>query len=82
MTRAAVLALAGRRGWAAMEVTLPLAVVGQAQEVFLTNSLMEVLPVVRIDGVPVGAGSPGPITQALAAAFAALPRQAQDGDGD
>lgn len=36
-----------------------------ADEVFLTNSLGEVLPVARVDGRPIGAGSPGDITKLL-----------------
>lgn len=38
-------------------------------EVFVSSSIREILPVVRIDGAPVGAGAPGPLTVALLAAF-------------
>ena len=34
-----------------------------ADEAFLTNSLMEVMPLVRLDGRPLGAGQPGPVTR-------------------
>lgn len=40
-------------------------------EVFLTNALMGVMPVTRIDGEPVGDGLPGPVTAQIAAALAA-----------
>lgn len=40
-----------------------------ATEVFLTNSLFEVLPVVRIDGEPVGRGAPGSTTTAVQTAL-------------
>ncbi len=40
-----------------------------AQELFLTATTMEVMPVVRLDGKPVGAGTPGPITVKLREAF-------------
>jgi len=47
--------------------------------VFITGSTVEVLPVVLLDGRRIGAGRPGPITQALqegyrAAVAAALAR--------
>jgi branched-chain amino acid aminotransferase len=37
----------------------------KADEVFLTNSLVEVLPVTKIDGKNVGSGTPGDITRLL-----------------
>jgi branched-chain amino acid aminotransferase len=43
-----------------------------ADEVFLTNSIMEVMPVVSIDGQAVGGGRPGPVTRRLAEAYKAL----------
>ncbi len=36
-----------------------------ADEVFVTGSVREVVPVVRIDDAPVGNGRPGPLTRAL-----------------
>jgi branched-chain amino acid aminotransferase len=72
VTRAVVLTLARARGLVAREETLSPAEVREAEEVFLTNTLMEVLPVTRLDGAPVGAGRPGPVTRALAVDFRAL----------
>lgn len=40
-----------------------------ATEVFLTGTTVEVLPVVRIDGKPIGSGEPGPVTRQLAKRF-------------
>ncbi|AUX39163.1 branched-chain amino acid aminotransferase [Sorangium cellulosum] len=40
-----------------------------AEEVFITSSLREIVPVVRVDAHVVGAGVPGPKTRALHAAF-------------
>jgi D-alanine transaminase len=40
-----------------------------APEVFLTGTTVEVLPVVRIDGKPIGSGEPGPVTRQLAKRF-------------
>ena len=77
VTRALVLALARARGWLTSEATLSLAEVQEAEEVFLTNTLMEVLPVTRVDGAVIGAGQPGPLTLALAADFQQLRSQAE-----
>ncbi len=40
-----------------------------ADECFITNTTVEVLPVTRIDGDAVGSGRPGEITQSLRAAY-------------
>ncbi|HZE89662.1 MAG TPA: aminotransferase class IV [Verrucomicrobiae bacterium] len=42
-----------------------------ADEVFVTSTLQEVMPVVRLNGRPVGAGVPGPLTRRLHALFLA-----------
>lgn len=44
----------------------------QAQEAFLTNSLMEIMPLVEVDGKAIGAGQPGPVTEQLRAEYAKL----------
>jgi D-alanine transaminase len=36
-----------------------------AEEIFLTSTTAEVLPVIAVDGQPVGAGRPGPIARAV-----------------
>ncbi len=41
-----------------------------AQECFLTNTSMEILPVVSVDGRPIGAGKPGTLTRRLQSLFA------------
>ncbi|MGH9428189.1 MAG: D-amino-acid transaminase, partial [Terriglobia bacterium] len=41
----------------------------RADEIFLTGTTVEVLPVIRVDGNPVGSGKPGPVTLKLQAAF-------------
>jgi branched-subunit amino acid aminotransferase/4-amino-4-deoxychorismate lyase len=42
-----------------------------AEEIFLTNSIMQVMPVCRIERHAVGADKPGPVTLRLAEAYAA-----------
>lgn len=43
----------------------------QVDELFLTGTSTEVLPIVRVDGRTIGDGKPGPITQRLAATYRA-----------
>lgn len=40
-----------------------------AEEVFVTSTLQEVMPVARLNGRPVGAGAPGPVTRRLHGLF-------------
>jgi branched-subunit amino acid aminotransferase/4-amino-4-deoxychorismate lyase len=40
-----------------------------ADEVFLTSTTREVLPIVQVDDTKIGAGTPGPITKALLGGF-------------
>jgi len=43
----------------------------QADECFLSNTTMEVMPATILDGRPIGAGKPGPLTQKLLRLFVA-----------
>ena len=43
-----------------------------ADEVFITSSIREVVPVIAADGAPAGGGRPGPVTARLLAAYRAL----------
>jgi D-alanine transaminase len=50
-----------------------------AEEMFLTSSTREVVPISRVDGKPVGAGKPGPVTLMLLRAYrAAIERLAAE----
>ena len=44
---------------------------GRADEIFLTSTTREIVPVSRLDGRPVGTGSPGPVTSRIRELFAA-----------
>jgi branched-chain amino acid aminotransferase len=74
ITRAAVLELcAGAR--LPVEVRdLSLTEVYRADEMFCTGTLGELAPVTRVDGRPIGAGTPGPVTARLAALYRELTR--------
>jgi branched-chain amino acid aminotransferase len=75
ITRDAVLELAFREGMNTAEVPLTKHDVYVADEVFLTGSAAEVVPVVKIDGRTIGDGKPGPVSKLLKVKFADLVRQ-------
>lgn len=77
ITRDAILELAGDMKLAAEERVLTRHDLFNADEVFLTGTAAEVIPVVKIDGRKIGTGKPGPITGKLLAAF----RQMTQKDG-
>ena len=76
VTRDLVLRLARRLGVPVREEPLGAARVKRAAEVFVTASTVEVLPVVRLDGRRVGAGTPGPVTRRLQDAYRRQVRRA------
>ncbi|MDC3952944.1 aminotransferase class IV [Polyangium jinanense] len=69
ITRAHILAIAGEAGLSVELRPLVPDDVRTADEVFLSSSLRELLPVVAVDGAPIGSGKPGPNTRALHLAF-------------
>ncbi len=69
VTRATVLDLAPRVGVRVDETTLPLASLRGADEVLLTASTREVVPVVQVDDAVIGSGRPGPVAAQLLAAY-------------
>lgn len=80
ITRAAVLELAAAAGIPAREVPLTLDDLLAADEVFLTNSMLELVPVVRIERHAVGTEKPGDVYRRLAIAYGELlDRECGDG---
>ncbi len=59
VTRMTLLEEAARLGYEVGEGAFPLAELAAAEEAFTSSSVREVMPVVELDGVPVGAGTPG-----------------------
>ena len=80
MTRGLTLRLAARAGVAG-RASGPAArrAVADVAELFLTGTTSEVLPVVRVDGRPVGDGRPGPVTRRLQEAYGAAVRAFRGG---
>jgi branched-chain amino acid aminotransferase len=71
VTRARVLEIARALSIPVRERPLPLKELQGAEEAFLTSTVREILPVVRVGEHPVGPGWPGPVTRRLHAAFRA-----------
>jgi len=65
ITRAEVLSIARASGLPPREEPLPARALPEAEELFVTSSLAELLPVVRIDQSRIGTGRPGPVYQRL-----------------
>jgi branched-chain amino acid aminotransferase len=72
ITRNAVMDLARQAGITVQEIALTRHDVYAADEVFLTGTAAEVIPVVKCDGRPIGAGKPGPMTRQLREKFQQL----------
>jgi branched-chain amino acid aminotransferase len=65
ITRAAVLDLAAAAGYDTAEAQLTLFDFYNADEVFVTGTVCELVPVVEIDARAIGAGEPGPVWRDL-----------------
>ncbi len=70
ITRQVVLDIAKELGIKVIEEEYTVSDLLNADEVFLTSTTSEVMPIITIDQKKIGAGSPGQITQQLQAAFA------------
>lgn len=71
VTRAVVLKLARREGMTVVEDFFGPEILMSADEVFITNTSIEVMPVVAVDRQPIGDGQPGMVTRRLAKLFKA-----------
>ncbi len=77
VTRATILRLAREAGIEVEEKILERMDLYSADEVFLTGTGAEVIPVCTIDQRPVGDGTPGPVTRELMAAYKQFVRSPQ-----
>jgi branched-chain amino acid aminotransferase len=62
ITRRTVLELAGELGVPAHQADLAPEALRTADEAFLSSTAGGIMPVARVDGRPLGAGRPGPVT--------------------
>ncbi|GKS59969.1 D-alanine aminotransferase [Nitrospira sp.] len=74
VTRQSVLSMARDAGITVREEALTVPDFCSSEEVFLTGTTIEILPVVRINEILIGSGTPGPITTKLAGLFHAATR--------
>lgn len=65
VTLQVVLELAERHGIPALEEDIPASALGDADEVWVSSSTKEVVPIIAIDGQPVGDGRPGPVWERI-----------------
>ncbi|MBL8856950.1 MAG: branched-chain amino acid transaminase [Planctomycetes bacterium] len=79
VTRACVLQVARELGVETVEQRIPREMLYTADEAFFTGTVAEVTPITSVDGLPVGSGGRGPVTQRIQERFFALARgQAPD----
>jgi branched-chain amino acid aminotransferase len=71
VTRSVVMKVARASGISVLEVPLTEPALKEAHEVFITSSIREVVPIVRVDDTTIGDGKPGATTQKIRALFAA-----------
>jgi D-alanine transaminase len=71
VTRLAVFDIIRREGYRLVERGFTVTQAKAAREAFLTSTTADLLPVVQIDGAPVGEGRPGPLALKLRAAYLA-----------
>ncbi|MBY0564541.1 MAG: D-amino-acid transaminase [Hyphomonadaceae bacterium] len=69
VTRVVLMKLAQERQLTVVEAPFSLAEAIAAREAFITGAASPVVPVIAIDGKPVGDGKPGPVTKALRDAY-------------
>jgi branched-chain amino acid aminotransferase len=72
ITRSIVMELAVQEDRTVEERPVEPAELLAAHEVFITNSILEIVPVIRIDGRAIGNGRPGPITRKFIEAYKTL----------
>jgi branched-chain amino acid aminotransferase len=75
ITRNAVIELAQAAGITVQEIALTRHDVYAADEMFLTGTGAEIVPVVKVDARAIGSGKPGPITRQLRERYTILTRQ-------
>jgi len=74
ITRDAIIKLADKKRLKCSETVLTRHDLFNADEVFLTGTAAELIPVVKIDGRVIGSGKPGPVTRGLLGDFHRLTR--------
>ena len=79
VTRNRTIRLMRDLGYKVVEKTLTPFDLTTADEAFLTGTLAEVAPVVKVKGYPIGSGTPGPITRRIIAEFSRIRTDPHEG---
>ncbi len=79
VTRARVIKLADELGYEVRERDITPYELLTSDEVFLTGTLAEIVPVVRIQGVPIGEGKPGAMTREIIRGFQRITQDPKEG---
>lgn len=79
ITRELVIGMAREAGMRVLERRIPMEELASANEVWLTGSIREVLPVTRLDGAPVGTGLPGPLWRSIDGLYQAYKERVRAG---
>lgn len=79
VTRRRTIKLARELGYNMYERELTPYDVTNADEAFLTGTLAEIVPLVRVKGIEIGDGKPGPVTKKIMEAFVKIRADPQDG---
>ena len=72
VTRYATMTLAHDLGYSVVEQNIPREMLYIADEVFITGTAAEIVPIRSVDHVQIGAGEPGPVTKKLQQEFFAI----------
>ena len=78
ITRQAVLKFAAKAGYTVVEEPFTIEEAREASEAFITSASTFVMPVVNIDGVALGDGKPGPVSQELRKIYIETALEQQD----
>ena len=81
ITRSVIIELAAAAGIEVEQKPLTINDLLDADEVFLTNSIMEVMPVCRVEKREIGPGKPGPLTTKLASKYHSVVEKECQADG-
>ena len=79
ITRSRILQLAEELGYDVHEKDITPYELLNADEVFLTGTMAEIVPVIRIQGVPIGEGKPGPVTKEMIKGFQRMTQDPKEG---
>lgn len=79
ITRDLIVELAVAHGIACEERDIPVEVLRDAEEIWVTSSTREIVPVVQLEGMPVGMGVPGPAWKRMAALYQEFKQSLEEG---